>query len=69
MASNATITAKTGAGQQATTLLLTNIRDFAFNCENNTLAVTCQNGEVKYFAGYSTITVTVSGGNYTLTVT
>ena len=68
MASSATITAKTGAGQQATTLVLSNIRNFTFNCENNVLAVTLSDGSVKYFAGYTTVTVTLSGSNYTLTV-
>lgn len=69
MASNATITAKIGPGQQATALVLTNIRNFSFDCLGNTLSVTLENGTVRTFAGYSTITVTVSSGNYTLTVT
>lgn len=68
MASNATVTAKTGPAVQATAVVLTDIRSFTFDCDGNNLAVYLRNGQVKYFAGYSTVTVTVSGGNYTLTV-
>ncbi len=68
MASNATVTAKIGPGQQATAVVLTDIRGFTFNCDGNNLGVQMRDGSVKYYAGYSTITVTVSGGNYTLTV-
>lgn len=68
MASNATVTAKIGPAVQATAVVLTDIRGFTFNCDGNNLGVTLRDGSVKYFAGYSTITVTVSGGNYTLTV-
>ncbi len=69
MPSNATITAKTGPGLTATAVVLTDIQNFTFNCDGNTLAVMLRNGQVKYFAGYTTTLVTVSSGNYTLTVT
>ena len=68
MPSQATITAKIGAGQQATALVLTNIRSFSFDCLGNTLNVVLDNHTVRTFAGYTTVTVTLSGSNYTLTV-
>lgn len=68
MASTATITAKIGPGQQATALVLNNIRNFTFDCAGNSLSVTLSDGTVRTFAGYSTVTVTLSGSNYTLTV-
>jgi hypothetical protein len=68
MASSATVTAKIGPGAQATSLALADIVDFGFDCDKNVCFIKLRNGSVKYFAGYSTITVTVSSGNYTLTL-
>ena len=68
MSSSATVTAKIGPGVQATAVVLSDIRGFTFNCDGNNLGVQTRNGEWKYFAGYATITLTVSSGNYTLTV-
>lgn len=68
MASNATITAKTGAGQQATSLVLTDIQEISFNCDGNVLDCVLRNGQHKFFAGFTTITLTLSGSSYTLTV-
>ena len=72
MPSSATVTAKTGAGQQATSLVLSDVTSFTFNCDGNVCDIKLRNGQVKTFAGYSTITVTVSGtvagSTYTLTL-
>jgi hypothetical protein len=61
MAGSATITAKIGAGQQATTLALADVVEFGFDCDRNVCFVKLRNGRVEWFAGYSTITVTVAG--------
>jgi len=68
MPGSATITAKIGAGQQATSLVLSDVVSFGFDCDKNVCAVHLRNGQVKYFSGYATITVTVSSGTYTLTL-
>ena len=68
MASSATVTAKIGPAVQATAVVLSDIRGFTFNCDGNNLGVQKRDGSWVYFGSYSTITVTVSSGNYTLTV-
>jgi len=68
MASTATVTAKIGPGLTATAVVLSDIRNFTFDCDGNSLSITLRNGEVKTFAGYTTMLVTKSGSNYTLTV-
>jgi hypothetical protein len=68
----ATITAKVGAGGQATSVVLTDIRNIDFDLDKNIVYIRLRNGQVREFAGYSTITLTVSGttagSNYTLTI-
>lgn len=61
MPHTATVTAKTGAGQTATALPLSDIREIKFDCDKNVCDVTLRDGKVKHFAGYSTIALTVSG--------
>lgn len=68
MASTATVTAKTGAGQQATSLVLQDVIEIGFDCQNTACNIKLANGQVKCFAGYSTITLTKSGSNFTLTL-
>ena len=72
MPSTATITAKTGAGQSATTLTLQGVTSFVFDCLGNTCTVFWGSAKQQTFAGYSTIAATVSGttagSTYTLTL-
>jgi hypothetical protein len=73
MPSTATITAKTGAGQTATSLTLSDVTSFVFDCLGNTCTVFFAGASKQQtFAGYSTIAATVSGttagSTYTLTL-
>lgn len=70
MALNATITAKSGPGIQATSLVLTNCRGFQLDAMGEVLYVTLADGQVRDFSvsPATTWTLTVSGTTYTLTV-
>jgi len=69
--STATVTAKTGPDIQATALVITDVVDIDFQLLAEVLQITKSNGQVKQFAlsGSNTITLTASGGTYTLTIT
>ena len=69
--STATITAKTGPGIQATALVLTDVTGINFDLNAGILFVNQGGNDViSQFAltGSNTITLTASGGVYTLTV-
>jgi hypothetical protein len=72
MASSATVTAKVGAGVTATSVVISNVKSFSFDCLGNSCTIFTTDGKQQTFAGYSTITVTVagttSGAAYTLTL-
>lgn len=68
MASTATITAKTGAGVTTSSLALSNVTEFGFDCNTTGCWVKTSDAVVRWFAGYSTITVTKSGANFSLTL-
>lgn len=68
MSSNATITAKTGAGVSVTALAISDVKSFGFDCQQSACYVETLDGKVRWFAGYTTITVTLSSGSYTLTL-
>lgn len=68
--SQATVTAAVGPGLDATALVITDIVDIDFNLPGEILSLTLSNGQVRQFAltGSNTITLTASGGTYTLTI-
>lgn len=67
----ATVTAKAGPAIQATAVVITEVVDIDFQILSGILQLTRLNGQVKQFAltGSNTITLTASGGTYTLTIT
>jgi len=67
MASTATVTAKTGAGVSTTALVLQNVLEFGFDCADTACWVRTPE-TTRWFAGFTTITVTKSGSDYTLTL-
>ena len=68
MASTATITAKSGAGVQATALVLRNVIEFGFDCTDTACWVRTPD-QTRTFAGYTTIAVVKTGNDFTLTLT
>ena len=70
MPATATVTAKTGPGIQATAIVLTRITNIQFDLAAGVLFLSNGNGQVDQFelTGSNTITLTASGGNYTLAV-
>lgn len=70
MASSATITAKVGPGNTVTALALSNVTEIKLNCESKVLTIS-QGSTVNEFDvnASSTYTLTVSSGNFSLTVT
>jgi hypothetical protein len=69
MASTATVTGKTGAGNTLTAGVFSNVTDIDFQIPDNTLRLVSSAG-ISYISlsGSNTITLTASGGVYTLTV-
>ena len=72
MAHSATVTAKAGAGQSVTAASLSDVREVKFDFDKNVCYLTLRNGQVREFAGYSTIALTVTGttagSTYSLTL-
>ncbi len=72
MANTATITAYSGPGIAATAIVLTDVTQINFDLDAGVLFVN-QGGNEKVnqfeLTGSNTITLTASGGSYTLTVT
>lgn len=68
--SQATVTAQIGPGLTATAVVIRNIVDIDFQIQAEIIRLTDINGKVTDFAltGSNTITLTASGGTYTLTV-
>jgi hypothetical protein len=68
--SQATVTAAVGPGLTATAIVITDIVDIDFDLPGEVLSLTLTNGQVRTFAltGSNTITLTASGGTYTLTI-
>lgn len=68
--SQATVTAAVGPGLEATALVIANVIDIDFDLPGEILSLTLTNGQVRQFAltGSNTITLTASGGTYTLTI-
>jgi hypothetical protein len=74
MASTATITAKVGAGVSLTTSVFNNVTSIFLDTINKALTIEFNNGDgIKKMVidvnASTTYTLTVSGGNYTLTIT
>jgi hypothetical protein len=69
MASTATVTGKTGAGNTLTAGVFSNVTDIDFQIPDNTLRLVSSAG-ISYISltGSNTITLTASSGVYTLTV-
>lgn len=65
----ATVSGKTGPGNTVTAALMAPLRSVCFNTDN-VLEITDKNGYVSHIdiAAATTFTVTVSGGNYVVTV-
>lgn len=65
-----TITAKTGPGLTVTTLVINNVSDINFDLIKRELDVIDTNGIIKEFDidAITTITMTVSSKNYTVTI-
>ena len=69
MASTATVTGTTGAGNTLTAGVFNNVTSFEFQIPDNTLRIVSSAG-ISYISlsGSNTITLTASSGVYTLTV-
>jgi hypothetical protein len=72
MASTVTVTGVNGPGLAVTALVINNVKSFSVNCENTKLSVVAAipPGVTQDFdiTGKTSLTLTQSGGNYTLTV-
>lgn len=70
MPSTVTVTGKTGAGVTATAIVINNVRSFEIATDDEMLSITDANGKVTQvdIGAATTITCTVSGSNYTLTI-
>jgi len=68
--SQVTVTAKAGPGLTVTAQVITDVISFNFDTVNELLTVTTLKGINNYdITAVTTITLTVSGSNYTLTLT
>ena len=67
MANQLTVTAKSGPAVQSTAIVLTNVTDIKYDFVRQVVYVTT-NGLIKEFdlGGVTTLTLTLSAGNYTL---
>lgn len=65
MPSQATITGKIGPAEAVTALVIPNVKNANFNFENGTVEI---NGQTFDIYAQTTITLTVSGHNYTLSI-
>lgn len=70
MASQVTVTGKYGPGLTATATVITGVVAFGIDTEKEILTVNINTGEIRFFdiAAATTITVTVSGNTYTVTI-
>jgi hypothetical protein len=71
MPSPVTVTGKVGPGLTATTQLLPDVANLNINFNNKVLSLIGQNPQIykEYdINAASTMTVTISGGNYTVTI-
>jgi len=70
MPSSVTVTAKAGPGLQATALVLSNISNIMFDMDNRKVQVNNSGTVIREFdlVGVTTITFSLSGANYTITV-
>jgi len=69
MASTVTITAKIGPAIQATSLVLTGVTSVNYDLEKRVLEIN-QGGKITIYdlVGVTTVTFSISGANYTITV-
>lgn len=70
MASSVTITATTGPGETVTALVISNVADVNFDLARHELDVVDVNGIIKEFdlGAVGTVTFSISGHNYTITI-
>lgn len=70
MASTVTVTAKTGPALQVTTLALQNVKSIQFDLERSVLYVKGDGPNTKEYdlSTVTTVTFSISGVNYTVTV-
>jgi hypothetical protein len=68
--SQVTVTGYAGPGITVTAQVITDVVSFGIECQNEILVITQNNGHVTRIAieAATTITVTVSGNNYTVSV-
>ena len=69
MANQLTVTAKTGPAQQATALVIASVKGVNYDFERSVVQVrAAEPNSIKEFdlAGVTTLTITLSAGNYTL---
>jgi len=69
MASTVTITAKIGPAIQVTSLVLTGVTSVNWDLDKRVLEINC-GGVIKIYdlVGVTTVTFSISGANYTITV-
>lgn len=69
MAAKVTVTGTIGPGNSVTSLVFNGVSEFTFDTVNNRLIINI-NGEFTYvgISAATTVTCTISGGAYTLTV-
>ncbi len=68
--SQATVTAQVGPGLTATAIVIQDIVEIDMDLPGEVLTLTQSNGRISTYAltGSNTITLTASGGTYTLTI-
>jgi hypothetical protein len=65
-----TVTGYTGPGVTATAVVITDVASFTVNVATGILQLNLSNGVIQKYAisAATTFTVTISGGNYTVTI-